>query len=247
MIPSVDLKDGKKLTLSEAKEFFETNIKTNADFTTIVEEINKFGRFSEDKIEFIAANKVELASEDVDTDTALATRIVLQSGKSLVSYQLTEKGKNLKHDIMGAVLNENNNKLISIIIEQGHIVNTAYEYDGELEQDFEEGLPDNENFKEGQSLSAVEAQYKWGDGCYPLYKHCGRNCGDNGDYGGGTPKNPYDTCCRTHDRCWAAYGTNNCGCDCALISCAKKNWVYAPAALHIVLLAYFPVKDSCKC
>lgn len=246
MIPNVDLKDGRKLTVEEAKAFFETNVTTNEDFQTIVAEINKFGSFSESDIEFVAANKVEFVAEGV-TATALATRLVVKSGKALVSYQLTTKEENFKADVMGGVLNEGNNKFVTIILEQGHVINTAYDYEGELEKDFEEGLPDNENYVEGQSSSAIEPQYNWGDGCYPFYKHCGRNCGDNGAYGGGTPINPYDTCCRTHDRCWANFGTNNCSCDCNLISCAKKNWIYAPGALHIILLAYFPVKDTCKC
>jgi hypothetical protein len=33
------------------------------------------------------------------------------------------------------------------------------------------------------------------------YRHCGQNCGTQGDYGGNTPINPLDRCCASHDAC----------------------------------------------
>lgn len=80
---------------------------------------------------------------------------------------------------------------------------------------------------------------------HPLY----RNCGDNGNWGGGTPINVYDSYCRTHDRCWANFGTNDCGCgcDCNLLACARRNWAVAPVPLHLAVLAIFPISSSCSC
>ena len=94
--------------------------------------------------------------------------------------------------------------------------------------DFEKGLPNHANYVEGQSFKTVKPLYKWGNGFYPGYKHCGRHCGNRGKYGGGPPRNPYDVCRPTHDHCCATYGTNDCQCDCNLIACAKKSWFYVP-------------------
>ncbi|CAM3997930.1 hypothetical protein [Mesobacillus zeae] len=48
------------------------------------------------------------------------------------------------------------------------------------------------------------------------YKWCGANCGS------GTPVNPLDTCCRTHDYCYGSYSSYpaRCSCDRTLIQCA---------------------------
>lgn len=70
----------------------------------------------------------------------------------------------------------------------------------------------------------------WYDGClvfgdpetgYYFYRHCGAGCGDNGSTGGGTPINELDRCCRAHDRCWAAFGEDDCDCDQNLGECAE--------------------------
>lgn len=86
----------------------------------------------------------------------------------------------------------------------------------------------------GESNKSVENEVKaeaWYDGClvfgdpatgYHFYRHCGAKCGDNGDTGGGTPINDLDTCCRAHDRCYAAFGYDDCGCDQNLGVCAER-------------------------
>ncbi|SFA56037.1 hypothetical protein SAMN05192569_106812 [Parageobacillus thermantarcticus] len=54
----------------------------------------------------------------------------------------------------------------------------------------------------------------------PLVKYnwCGANCGN------GTPVNPLDACCRSHDYCYRAYPDypERCNCDKNLISCASR-------------------------
>ncbi|KGX84366.1 hypothetical protein [Pontibacillus litoralis] len=49
------------------------------------------------------------------------------------------------------------------------------------------------------------------------YNWCGKGCG------GGTPVNPLDTCCRTHDYCYRSFTTypDKCACDQNFINCAR--------------------------
>lgn len=242
-IPVINLEFGRELSIKEAKSLVE-KMKANEEFKKIAAELDPFNA---DEIEVLAANKAEFVAEGQDR-AVFVNRIVVRDGNKVVSYQESTKDGMTKEVVTAAVL-ESKELLTTLMVHAGEVVITPFNHTGEDIQvkDFAEGLPNNENYVEGQSENEIKPAYTWGDGCYPGYKHCGRNCGDNGDYGGGTPINPYDTCCRTHDRCWAAFGTNDCQCDCQLEACAKKNWIYAPVALHTILLAYFPVKDSCTC
>lgn len=77
-------------------------------------------------------------------------------------------------------------------------------------------------FSEENNSDAI-TPLAWYDGCAPGgYKHCGSNCGDEGKYGGGTPINATDTCCRGHDRCWSKFGKNDACCDKELLNCMAR-------------------------
>lgn len=241
MIPIADVKFGRKLTAEEAISVFENKVKQNEEYQLIAKESG----FSESNIEFLAAHKFEVLFE-ADQDPSFVTRLVMKSGNAVINYQLSTTNENSSEALMGSV-QKNEKELTSIIVNNGIVETKNFEYSEELEQDLAEGLPNNEDYVEGQSLTSVSPSYNWGDGCYPFYRHCGRNCGDKGKYGGGAPRDPYDSCCRAHDRCWERFGTNDCGCDCQLLSCAKLNWRYAPPVLHAVVLAYFPRKSTCRC
>lgn len=39
---------------------------------------------------------------------------------------------------------------------------------------------------------------------------------------GGTPINSLDICCRSHDRCYKNFGTDDSGCDKELASCENQ-------------------------
>lgn len=103
--------------------------------------------------------------------------------------------------------------------------------------------------RNGEDLKQIELPYKesyfdffgtgnenqitsqeWWEGClvfgdpgsgFYYYRHCGADCGDNGSVGGGTPINDLDNCCRAHDRCYAVFGYDDCGCDQELGQCAE--------------------------
>ncbi|MGG3641514.1 hypothetical protein [Bacillus gobiensis] len=243
-VPVIELEYGKKLTEKEAKVFFEQNVETNEEFQQILAEAQKENK-TENEVEILAANKVEYPVEEGVT---FITKLVVKIGEVVINYQLSTKDDVSQEHVMGASLSEEG-KVTSIIVNQGEIETTVFDYDGELERDFTEGLPNNEDYVAGQSLKGIDPQWSFSDlnVCYPFFRHCGKGCGDGGPVGGGTPINSYDNCCRAHDRCWATFGTNDCGCDCQLISCAKRYWYLAPLALHVIVLSYFPVKSTCRC
>jgi len=64
-----------------------------------------------------------------------------------------------------------------------------------------------------QSTRALQKADAWPP--VPIY---GKWCGPN--YGSGDPINDLDTCCQTHDNCYAAKGYFNCNCDLDLTKCA---------------------------
>lgn len=80
------------------------------------------------------------------------------------------------------------------------------------------GLPHDENFelKSTKEDELVEQALPF---CIPGYKHCGPGCGDNKTFGGGTPINSIDNCCRSHDRCWDSFGDWDACCDKRLVNC----------------------------
>lgn len=243
-IPKIELEFGRKLTLKESKELFVNKIKPNKEFQKLIKVLNEF---EENKMEILSANKTEFSSDN--NVVTFITRLVLGFGNILIYYQLSSKEDHHREDITAAIIDVMKGESKTFFIKGSEIIETEFQHTIESFSNinFDQGLPANDDYVEGQSIRTIKPAYNWPDGCYPGYKHCGKNCGDKGLYGGGTPKNPYDTCCRTHDRCWDNFGANDCGCDCRLIECAKGNWLWTPPALHLILLAWFPRKANCRC
>lgn len=237
-IPSVKFDEVKKLSQEEAYSIFESKIRQHGDYKKLVENIPSF---NEEALEVLSANKIKLTINNQADEVYEATRLVLRFGEVLFNYQISTSDDMEKEDILSAIVNKEEKTVKTLVVNQNKIDIKQFSHEEEINIAI-----DMDDFKVDKEQNVI-AQYEWGDGCYPFYKHCGKNCGDNGNWGGGTPINSYDTCCRTHDRCWANFGTNDCGCDCNLLSCAKSNWYYAPVALHVIVLAYFPVRSSCSC
>lgn len=79
----------------------------------------------------------------------------------------------------------------------------------------------------------IEISSWYDEFCLPGgYQHCGKQCGETGKYGGGTPINATDVCCRAHDRCWRNFGTNDPCCDKALIDCVKGHTTVAATSIR---------------
>ncbi|MBD8591428.1 MULTISPECIES: hypothetical protein [Peribacillus] len=96
-----------------------------------------------------------------------------------------------------------------------------------------------------EPFATITAQHVFnGEGCYPGYRHCGKNCGDGKATGGGTPTDNLDVCCRAHDRCWSSFGSNDPCCDKNLISCSKA--VSGDKLLKDLIVAYFS-NNASKC
>nr|WP_083270875.1 hypothetical protein [Bacillus marinisedimentorum] len=53
--------------------------------------------------------------------------------------------------------------------------------------------------------------------CLPGYRWCGPGCS-----GPGTPLNEVDSCCKTHDECYRAYGGPDCRCDSEFLRCLER-------------------------
>lgn len=246
MIPNINLENGRKLNTEEKSQLFE-KITTNPDYVSVYEQIQKYTEIDNEKSEFLAAHKMEFTFEG---DTRFIVYAVLGFNEnSLISYQRSsgEDGRDMV-DIIGLVktTDDEEEKLITITTSNGSPKFFESTYKGQIEKDFSEGLPDNNEYSEGQSFNGVSPQ-AWQEFCYPGYNHCGADCGDNGSSGGGAPVDSYDYCCRSHDRCWATFGRNDCDCDCNLKDCAVRNFVDAPPALHLSLMAIFPMDSGCTC
>jgi hypothetical protein len=121
------------------------------------------------------------------------------------------------------------------LVIQNHILCTFFQYVAELELKKPQGA---DEVVEGE----IQAEAAWYEGCLSFYnsgndktynyKWCGKSCGS------GTPINTLDTCCRTHDRCYANFGINDDECDWDLYYCANATsdpgwWMVAEYG-HIV-------------
>ncbi|WP_057915868.1 hypothetical protein [Peribacillus muralis] len=107
-----------------------------------------------------------------------------------------------------------------------------------------EGLKLNED-PNYEPFSSITAQHVFnGEGCFPGYRHCGKNCGDGKKTGGGEPTENLDVCCRAHDRCWSNFGTSDPCCDKNLISCSKAT--SGDKVLKDLIASYF-ANNASKC
>lgn len=142
----------------------------------------------------------------------------------VIAYEETEDGLTLH--FYGAAFTPNRDEL-KIFSVKDQKATPFFSKDLQAEPNKEEA--------EVKAQDDVTAQgYSWGDGCYPYYvmsinigySHCGKNCGDFGDLGGGSSRNAMDDCCQAHDRCWKNFGSGDCECDEILLDCAARNkWV----------------------
>lgn len=106
------------------------------------------------------------------------------------------------------------------------------------------GLKHDEGF-ELQSTKLDEVAEKWVSFCVPGYKHCGPGCGDNNSWGGGTPVNAIDSCCKAHDRCYSAFGYNDPCCDREVIRCTLANRGVDASIADAIVAAFISNSNRC--
>lgn len=245
MIPVVDVKYGRHLNKEETENLIQKAFKSK-DTKVILNEFKEL-QINENTFVIEAAAKYEFVYPNRPNEVVFTETLVLKfDEKALINYHYIYTSKNSKEVTIGSIKQtiKDKVKLVNLNVFANNLEKTELEYDGQLEKDFSAQFSNENGYGEGKSLGEVYAQ-DWNDGCFPTYKHCGKNCGDKGKYGGGTPKNALDECCRMHDRCWEDFGPNDCQCDCDLIKCANK--YNDNALLVLVINGFFPVKSSCKC
>lgn len=224
----------------EEKEILYKKALQSSDFIKIFREVDDLNDIEPDKNTFKVGNLMELEQENKSNITI--KNIVVEFTKNVVMFyaETSTKNKVLKTDLI--VSFKTKTGLIKTeFVENGEVIYQEDDDVGQLQKKLSEDLTQTKEKNEGIQPQA------WYDGCYPTFNHCGAGCGDFSSKGGGQPKNVYDSCCRAHDRCWHNFGKRDCECDCQLLSCTKRNWLYAPLALHTIVLGAFPRKSNCNC
>ncbi|WIY58990.1 hypothetical protein [Bacillus arachidis] len=161
-----------------------------------------------------------------------------KAGDTVVNYDFSADYKE-----EGSVKQYTLNKKLEVS-QQPTINIAAIENIGQFEE-FDNTVPYNDpNYTPGESLEKLNTKDMSVDGCLPGgYKHCGKNCGNGGRYGGGTPINGVDTCCRAHDRCYEMFGFDKCSCDNTFGDCVRP--YKGKYAMATAILAWLRVK-SCR-
>ncbi|MFB1052182.1 hypothetical protein [Paraliobacillus sp. JSM ZJ581] len=173
-------------------------MKKHADYKKIVENIPYF---KESTVEIPSANNYKLIIDDQADSVYNVTRLILKFGNILLNYQFSKNHNKEKEDILAVIFEEKERKVETLVVSRSQVKVKEFVHDENLEFDINDFKGDNDR--------DIQAQYEWGHGCFPLFKHC--------------------------------------GCDCELISCAKSNWLYASPALHLIVLAIFPMGSLYSC
>jgi hypothetical protein len=133
-------------------------------------------------------------------------------------------------------------KVETYMLEDNELVKTEeFSYDGNfLEAALDRNQIHNEDYQ-----GVVEKDFLFPFCLAGGYKFCGPGCGDGLTYGGGTPINAIDSCCRAHDRCYSVFGYGDHCCDQTIDNCAKANRSVAPTAADLIITAFHISGTSC--
>ncbi|AKG03402.1 hypothetical protein AAV35_000460 [Salimicrobium jeotgali] len=231
MIPQTNLQYDRELNEQENQKLVN-KLKKSENFQRIAKAMHSDSKQAKVR----SGHKVHYELEGDNTNLKLLL-VELESEK-IVYYQESTSAERIQEDMYGAKGDKSKNQAVIFRINEGDVVETTGAYSERLSKDF---LSAELRSEDEVSTSA------WYDGCYPGFNYCGADCGTRGSSGGGVPQGPYDQCCLEHDNCWANFGTNDCGCDCRLKSCAAANVLHAPVALHTILMSWFPREEGCTC
>lgn len=221
-------------------------LKKSEKYKSIVSAMKNVEDFNENDISVRVAYQMKGIEPIKDKKVPVKTKFIqllFDENKAEVFYALTENEEdNLKEGFTGSIVHDEKIKITTFVdVGSEGLTRETDGYNGELEQVMEEKLPNDPNYNHEEfPFETLDFSFK---GCMPspskgLYKHCGPGCGDGLKYGGGTPINPVDTCCRAHDRCWKQFGKWDCKCDRILIDCAKKHRLRYPAAYATIYAAF---------
>ncbi|MCY8497765.1 hypothetical protein P8917_09945 [Bacillus atrophaeus] len=231
--------DGRPMNNQEIKEFLLAATE-NPKYPEFL------GRLNQEKIVDIDSMLVKASYifdlVDAEQKTIEVGRIVVLDNEEhslnvhLSSYENIENSISV-FSFGGDILTNKVLKQIDIVGEDS-VLKSEFAFEGDLNTDMEVLPYNNTSYTPGQTKEKIKAAWNWDEFCAPGgYKHCGKQCGDKGRWGGGKPINDLDYCCRTHDRCYDNFGFGHCKCDTPLVKCAKslrsKYWIVANVIIKV--------------
>lgn len=230
---------------AELEEFIE-KVFSDENFSLLMEAVTKYQPLSKEDLQARKAYKfdAELAENEV-----VSGRYIVFSDKSnqfniiyresfntsipeefqLVANVLVDYDDNKKKSLIGLSIKDGN-------VEEDFL---SQDYPSSILKDVEEDLPDDPDYTAGRNGSFSPLAWWNSNGCMPGgYQHCGGNCGNTGDHGGGSPINQTDSCCVLHDDCYRS-GITRCKCDAMIVQCVRNHKTATGAAIT----AYFGPKS----
>lgn len=210
----------------EKLQNFIREAKSNKDFTLVNSKLEVLAGFDIESSRVLVAYHFD---ELLDNGDVLQGEfVILQSkdNKINISYNKTKHQGGSTVFVTGNYIVPFEDRGILkkyIMINGKEIVVEDKPYKKELEESIQEELEHDPSYEPGEIANAVTAQAGICLYDFPsFYNHCGPDCGDGLTFGGGTPINGLDSCCRTHDRCWKNFGDGDCKCDADIVGCAAQ-------------------------
>lgn len=153
--------------------------------------------------------------------------------REMLNYNLPESDK-LAAQIL--VRNTNYSSLHSMSFDNNGVIQVdviSADYPGTEIEIVNEDLPDDPNYTPHPTGDLTTQAWWTSNGCLPGgYQHCGGNCGNTGDHGGGKTINYTDGCCKLHDDCYRS-GIKKCKCDAMLIQCVRNETTVASMGIRL--------------
>ncbi|MEY2305738.1 hypothetical protein [Bacillus tropicus] len=201
-----------------------TTLDSNKDYVLLVDEIKRHQSIGEIK----SKDAFELIFGDKESKVSANAAFVTLADEAIIQGLQYENGE-VQLKAIFTVEKDGKKAIHHAVVQAGKVfVEQVIDHNPE-HFEFVEELKTQKGAQESSDEIKEEA---WYDGCLVFYnsgngktyyyKHCGKECGDNGATGGGTPINTLDSCCRSHDRCYSNFGSNDCGCDRDLSVCANN-------------------------
>ncbi|WP_077320050.1 hypothetical protein [Virgibacillus proomii] len=222
-----------------------TYLLNQKQFNALVEKLQNLMTFKPNQL--MVESIYEFVAHDIPKDNATqllsgkTTTLRVDNKLEIVNVFAETKGKEKVYDEFFIRVNNNGEEASYFYANDGlrHLVTKTTGKQVLEENDYTNEI-DNPNFK---PFSTISPQVNF---CVPGgYKHCGPGCGDGLKYGGGTPKNQLDKCCRAHDRCWKSFGSWDACCDLRLVVCAETA-KGSPIAKRLVQAPFVYNASKCK-
>lgn len=195
---------------------------TSLGYAALVSEIEKHHK--ELKVTETETFSLKFANKEEGQEEVQVEALFVKLNDEVIIQALKQEGKELVIKAHYSAINEAGEKVIrkSIFKEDKVVTEAEIKFTAAYFLFVEELKNPQAADEVAEGEIAPEA---WYDGCLSFYnsgngktynyKWCGKGCGS------GTPINPLDTCCRTHDRCYANFGRGDNGCDWDLYYCAN--------------------------